>query len=104
RVRAGERIPLDGHVVAGRSAVDQAPVTGESVPVDKEPGDVVFAGTVNQEGSLDVEVSKVASDSTLAQIARAVAQAQGSKPAIERFVDRFARVYTPIVVLLALAI
>lgn len=73
-------MPLDGVVIAGRSAVDQAPVTGESVPVDKEPGDTVFAGTVNQKGSLDVRVTKLVSESTLAQIARAVAQAQTTLP------------------------
>jgi Cd2+/Zn2+-exporting ATPase len=103
-VRPGERIPLDGDVVAGASSVDEAPITGESVPVDKEPGSTVFAGTLNAQGALTVRASKAAEDSTLARLAALVEQAQGSRAPSERFVDRFARVYTPLVFAAALAV
>lgn len=101
-IRSGQRIPLDGEVLSGRSAVNQAPITGESVPVDKETGDPVFAGTVNGEGSLEVEVRKPASESTLARIIKLVGEAEGSSAPIQRFVDRFAAVYTPLVFVVAL--
>ncbi len=101
-VRSGQRIPLDGEVSGGRSAVNQAPITGESVPVEKEPGDGVFAGTVNGEGSLEVKVTKVASDSTLARITRLVEEAEGSRAPTQRFVDKFAAIYTPIVFIAAI--
>ncbi len=101
-VRSGQRIPLDGEVTGGRSAVDQAPITGESVPVDKGPGDEVFAGTVNGEGSLEVRVGKSASDSTLSRIIRLVEEAEGSRAPMQRFVDRFAAIYTPAVFVVAL--
>lgn len=104
RVRPGERFALDGRVVSGRSAVDQAAVTGESIPVDKVPGDEVFAGTINQSGSLEFEVTKPAGDTVLARIIHAVEQAQGKRAPTQRFVDRFAAVYTPAVFLLALAV
>lgn len=104
RVRAGERVPLDGVVIEGQSAVNQAPITGESVPVDKEPGDAVFAGTVNQLGVLHVRVTTEQRDTTLARIVRAVQRAQSERAPTQRFVDRFARWYTPIVTLLALLI
>ncbi|MFN2322933.1 MAG: heavy metal translocating P-type ATPase [Trueperaceae bacterium] len=104
RVRPGARIPLDGVVVAGRSTVDQAPITGEGLPVDKAEGDVVFAGTVNQAGGLEFRSSAAADGSTLARIVRAVEQAQGNRAPTQRFVDRFARVYTPLVVLFALGV
>ncbi|HEY0943826.1 MAG TPA: heavy metal translocating P-type ATPase [Opitutaceae bacterium] len=96
-VRSGERIPLDGTIVAGRSTVNQAPITGEAVPVAKEPGDAVFAGTINGEGSLDVRVTKATEDTTLARIIRLVEDAQAQRAPTQRFVDRFARVYTPAV-------
>ena len=102
QVRPGERVPLDGTVVDGTSAVDQAAVTGESLPVDKRPGDAVFAGTVNQQGALSVEVTAAAGSTTLDKVASAVRTAQARSGATERFVDRFARYYTPIVVLVAL--
>jgi Cd2+/Zn2+-exporting ATPase len=97
RVKPGARIPLDGRVRAGNSAVDQAPVTGESIPVDKQAGDPVFAGTINQTGTLEIEVTAGANDTTLARIIHAVEQAQGLRAPTQRFVDRFAAVYTPAV-------
>nr|WP_260854117.1 heavy metal translocating P-type ATPase [Paraburkholderia sp. BCC1886] len=104
RVKPGERIALDGEVAAGRSSVDQAPITGESLPVEKQAGDAVFAGTINQAGSLDYRVTAAAGDTTLARIVRAVEQAQGAKAPTQRFVDRFARVYTPVVFVVALLV
>jgi Cd2+/Zn2+-exporting ATPase len=104
RVEPGERIPLDGRVAAGHSAVNQAPVTGESLPVEKDPGDAVFAGTVNGHGSLEITVTAAASGSTLARIIHAVEEAQASRAPIQRFVDRFAARYTPAVFALALAV
>ncbi|MEK6422510.1 MAG: heavy metal translocating P-type ATPase [Burkholderia gladioli] len=104
RVRPGERIGLDGELVDGRSTVNQAPITGESLPVEKAPGDAVFAGTVNEAGSFDYRVTAVASNTTLARIIHAVEEAQGAKAPTQRFVDRFARVYTPIVFAIALAV
>jgi Cd2+/Zn2+-exporting ATPase len=104
RVKPGERFALDGRVTAGRSAVDQSPVTGESIPVDKGPGDEVFAGTINQGGSLEFEVTKPAADTVLARILHAVEEAQGQRAPMQRFVDRFAAAYTPAVFLLALAV
>jgi Cd2+/Zn2+-exporting ATPase len=101
RVRPGERVPLDGIVVEGRSAVDQAPITGESLPVEKIPGDAVFAGTVNGRGLLLIETTAAQDDTTLARIARAIREAQSEKAPTQRFVDRFARIYTPGVVALA---
>jgi Cd2+/Zn2+-exporting ATPase len=104
RVEPGERIPLDGVVAAGNSAVNQAPVTGESLPVEKGAGDQVFAGTVNTHGSLVITVTAPASKSTLARIIHAVEEAQASRAPIQRFVDRFAARYTPAVFVLALAL
>ena len=103
-VKSGMSLPLDGEVSAGESSVNQAPITGESVPVDKKKGDPVFAGTINGEGSLEVLVSKVAGDSTLARIIRMVAKAQAQKAPTQRFVDGFARYYTPAVTLVALLV
>jgi Cd2+/Zn2+-exporting ATPase len=100
-VRPGERIPLDGRVIAGTSAVNQAPITGESVPVLKEPAMDVFAGTINGDGALEVEATKVASDTTLAHIIRLIESAQERRAPVEQWVDRFARVYTPAVFALA---
>lgn len=103
-VRSGTSVPLDGEVVAGNSAVNQAPITGESVPVEKKPGDPVFAGTINGEGSLTVRVTKAASDSTLARIIKLVEEAEEQKAPTQRFVDRFARIYTPAVFVVALLV
>ncbi len=104
RVKPGQRFALDGRVTAGQGAVDQSPVTGESIPVDKAAGDDVFAGTINQSGSLEFEVTKPASDTVLARIIDAVEQAQNQRAPTQRFIDQFARVYTPVVFLLALAV
>lgn len=104
RIAAGERVPLDGTIEAGQSALDQAPVTGESLPVDKGPGDTVFAGTVNQTGELTVRVTALVGDTTLARIIHAVEQAQASRAPTQRFVDRFAAVYTPAVFAIAVAV
>ena len=103
-VKSGMNIPLDGVVLVGESAVNQAPITGESVPVDKKPGDAVFAGTVNGEGSLEIRVTKVAGDTTLARIIRLVKEAQEQKAPTQRFVDVFARYYTPAVTVVALLV
>jgi Cd2+/Zn2+-exporting ATPase len=104
RVKPGERFALDGRVTAGHGAVDQSSVTGESIPVDKGPGDEVFAGTINQSGSLEFEVTKPAADTVLARIIHAVEEAQGQRAPTQRFVDRFAAIYTPAVFVLALAV
>ncbi|WP_157008025.1 heavy metal translocating P-type ATPase [Xenophilus azovorans] len=104
RVRPGERIPLDGTVSTGRSTVDQASVTGESIPVDKAPGDAVFAATVNQGGELQLQVTAAAGQTTLDRIIEAVEQAQASRAPTQRFVERFAAVYTPAVFAIALAV
>jgi Cd2+/Zn2+-exporting ATPase len=103
-VLPGERIPLDGKVLAGESMVDQAPITGESMPVHKSPGAEVFAGTINADGALDVENLKPASDTTLAKVTRLVEEAQGQRSHVERWVDRFALIYTPVVMVLAVAV
>ena len=103
-VRPGDRVPADGTVVEGESAVNQAPITGESVPVDKTGGDEVYAGTINEEGYLEVDVTAEADDSTLARIIELVEDAQRDKTAHEQFVDRFAGQYTPFVVTLAVLI
>ncbi|MGB9777643.1 MAG: heavy metal translocating P-type ATPase [Anaerolineae bacterium] len=97
-IRPGERIPADGRVREGHSSVDQSPITGESLPVEKGVGDEVFAGTVNGPGALTVEVTRAASDSTLARIIRLVEEAQESRAPSQRLVDRFAAAYTPVVV------
>ncbi|RUR65458.1 heavy metal translocating P-type ATPase [Variovorax guangxiensis] len=104
RIRPGGRVPLDGIVTEGASAIDQAPVTGESIPVDKTVGDQVFAGTINQTAALEFRVTAVAANTTLARIIHAVEEAQGSRAPTQRFVDRFAAIYTPAVFVLALAV
>lgn len=104
RVRPGERIGLDGEVVSGQSSVDQAPITGESLPVEKAAGDKLFAGTINQAGALEYRVTAAAGQSTLARIIKAVEQAQGARAPTQRFVDRFSRIYTPSVFIIALAV
>ncbi|VVO18308.1 Cadmium-transporting ATPase [Pseudomonas fluorescens] len=104
RVRPGERIGLDGEVLSGRSTIDQAPITGESLPVEKTLGDKVFAGTINLAGSLEYAVTAAADNSTLARIIHAVEQAQGARAPTQRFVDSFSKIYTPAVFILALAV
>jgi Cd2+/Zn2+-exporting ATPase len=100
-VKPGEKVPLDGTVIEGTSAVNQAPVTGESLPVDKGPGDDLFAGTINGRGALDVRVTRLRRDSTLARIIHLVEQAQAERAPSQTFVERFARIYTPAVIGLA---
>ena len=104
RIRPGERIPLDGSVTAGHSVVDQSSVTGESLSIDKTLGDEVYAGTINQTSSLEIQVTAPASNSTLTRIIHAVEQAQTSRAPTQRFVDRFAAIYTPAVFVLAILV
>ena len=103
-VRPGERVPLDGVVRRGSSHVNQAPITGESMPVSKQPGDDVFAGSINGDGALEVESTKPAGDTTVAHIIRLVRQAQSQRSPAEQWVDRFARWYTPTVIALAVIV
>ena len=103
-VRPGEKIPLDGKVLRGTSDVDQSPITGESTPAAKEPGDEVFAGTINGNGTLEVESTKTADHTTLANIIRMVSEAQSRRAPSERWVERFARYYTPAVISLAVTV
>lgn len=104
RVRPGERIALDGCIVSGQSAINQAPITGESLPVEKGEGDPVFAGSINETGSFEYRVTALADNSTLARIIHAIEAAQGARAPTQRFVDKFAQVYTPLVLLIALAV
>ena len=104
RIKPGERIALDGTIVSGRSSINQAPITGESLPVEKAEGDAVFAGTINESGSFEYTVTAAAGDSTLARIIHAVEEAQRARAPTQRFVDQFARIYTPVVFAIALAV
>ncbi|MCW8497057.1 MULTISPECIES: heavy metal translocating P-type ATPase [Legionellaceae] len=104
KVKPGERIPLDGVVVLGKSTVNQAPITGESMPVSKEIDDTVFAGTLNEYGVLEVKVTKASGDTLLAKIGKAIEQAQAERAPTQRFVDVFAQYYTPIMVIIAVLI
>lgn len=103
-VKPGEKIPLDGTVIGGTSTVNQAPITGESIPIDKHIGDSVYAGTINEEGSLEITVTKLVEDTTLSRIIHLVEEAQEKKAPTEAFVDRFAKIYTPIVFVLAIGV
>lgn len=104
RVKPGERIPLDGVVTTGASAVNQAPITGESMPVEKVPGDAVFAGTVNERGAFEFRVTANKGSTTLDRIIHTVQEAQGQRAPTQRFVDQFARYYTPAVVAFAVLV
>ena len=104
RVKPGARVPLDGVITAGNTAINQAPVTGESIPVDKAPGDPVFAGTINDTGMIEMRVTAAANNTTLARIIDAVEKAQGSRAPTQQFVDRFAAIYTPAIFALAVAV
>ncbi len=104
RLRPGEKIPLDGEVIDGQSAVNQAPITGESIPVDKVVGDTVYAGSINSQGSLDVRVTHLATDTTLAHIIHLIEEAQAARAPAQAFIDRFARIYTPAILILAVLI
>ena len=103
-VRPGDKVPLDGTIVAGHSDVNEAPMTGESLPVDKEPGDEVYAGTINGRGSLELEVTRIGPDTRLARIIHLVEAAQSRRAPVQSFVDRFARIYTPAVIALAVLV
>ncbi len=103
-IKSGARVPLDGVVTSGESTINQAPITGESMPVEKKPGDTVFAGTINGEGSLEVKVTKAHADTTLAKIIKLVGEAQSQKAPSQRFVDRFAKIYTPSVFVVAILV
>lgn len=103
-VKPGERIPLDGSVTSGNSEVNQAPITGESVPILKNPGDQVFAGTINGNGALEIKSTKAAGDTTLARIIRMVGEARNKRAASEQWVEKFARVYTPAVMATAVGV
>ena len=100
-VRPGDKVPLDGRIVAGHSDVNEAPMTGESLPVDKRPGDEAYAGTINGRGALELEVSRIGPDTRLARIIHLVEAAQARRAPVQSFVDRFARMYTPAVIVLA---
>ncbi|HWQ48953.1 MAG TPA: heavy metal translocating P-type ATPase [Methanosarcina sp.] len=100
-VRPGERIAMDGKVSIGYSTVNQAPITGESIPVEKRPGDEIYAGTVNERGSLEVKVTKLARDNTISRIIHMVEEAQGQRALSQQFVEKFAKYYTPAVIFLA---
>ncbi len=104
RVKPGERVPLDGEVVLGQSAVNQAPITGESIPVDKVVGDQLFAGTINEQGVLEFTVTGNRGNTTLDRIIKTVQEAQGTRAPTQRFVDNFARYYTPGVVIFAILV
>lgn len=103
-IRPGDKLPLDGNVIAGSSSVNQASITGESVPVEKKVGDVVFAGTINGDGLLEVETTKIASDTMLAQIIRTVGDAQSKRAPSEMWVEKFAAIYTPAVMIAAILV
>ena len=103
-IRSGAKVPLDGEVVSGESAINQAPITGESMPVEKKVGDQVFAGTINTEGALEVRVTKPHTETTLSKIIQLVEEAQSEKAPSQRFVDRFARIYTPAVFVVAVLV
>lgn len=103
-VRPGEKIPLDGEVTKGSTTVNQAPITGESMPVTKRAGDEVFAGTINEDGAIEFRATKAANDTTLAHVIRMVEEAQSRRAASEQWVERFARYYTPAMMILALLI
>ncbi|CAH0197501.1 putative cadmium-transporting ATPase [Peribacillus simplex] len=103
-VKPGDKIPLDGEIIQGESSVNQAPITGESIPIDKNIGDTVYAGTINENGSLEIRVTKLVEDTTISKIIHLVEEAQEQKASTEAFVDKFAAIYTPVVFILALAV
>lgn len=103
-IRQGEKVALDGVVVNGHSDVNEASLTGESLPIDKQPGDELFAGSINGHGALEMEVRRLVRDTRLARIIHLVEAAQATRAPVQTFVDRFARIYTPVVVVLALLV
>lgn len=102
-VRPGESIPVDGEIIEGRSAIDESMITGESIPIDKVPGDTVIGATINRNGSLQIKATNVGKDTALAKIVKVVEEAQGSKADIQRLADRISGVFVPIVVVIAIA-
>ncbi|MCY1691369.1 HAD-IC family P-type ATPase [Exiguobacterium sp. SL14] len=104
RIRPGDQVALDGVIVKGRTTINQAPITGESIPIDKREGDQVFAGTLNIDGAFDMIVEKTYEETTLASIIELVEEAQDNKAPSEAFIDRFAKIYTPFVFLGAILI
>src|SRR5690625_178437 len=103
-IKPGDRIPLDGEIIQGETSVNQAPITGESIPVDKLAGDTVYAGTINESGSIEIKVTKLVEDTTIAKIIHLVEEAQEQKAPTEAFIDKFASIYTPIVFVLAIVV
>ncbi|HAT7052200.1 TPA: heavy metal translocating P-type ATPase [Legionella pneumophila] len=103
-VKPGERIPLDGEIIIGKSSINQAPITGESMPLDKGVGDKVYAGTLNEHGSFQFKVNVAAGDTVLAKIGKTIAQAQAERAPTQRFVDQFAKYYTPLMVIIAVLV
>ncbi|NLG33701.1 MAG: cadmium-translocating P-type ATPase, partial [Syntrophomonadaceae bacterium] len=103
-IKPGERIPMDGRIVRGTSSVDQSSITGESIPVDKHPGDEVFAGTINQRGAMEIQVAKTAKDNTISRLIAMVEEAQSQRARSQQLVDRFAKYYTPVVIGLAVLV
>ena len=101
-VKPGQSIPIDGVVIEGRSSIDESAITGESIPVEKEKGDMVIGATMNKGGYLKIQASKVGDDTTFAQIIRLVEEAGGSKAPIAKMADKIAGVFVPIVILIAL--
>lgn len=101
-IKPGERVSLDGEIIYGTTSINQAPITGESIPVDKDVGDPVYAGTINEDGSIQVRVTKLVEDTTIAKIIHLVEEAQEKKAPTQAIVDRFAKIYTPIVFILAI--
>lgn len=103
-IKPGDRIPLDGTIIEGHSSINQAPITGESIPVEKQIGDTAFAGTINESGSLEIKVTKLANDTAIARIIHQVEEAQDQRAPAQAFIDRFSHYYTPIVFSIALAL
>ncbi|MEN1968018.1 heavy metal translocating P-type ATPase [Lentibacillus sp. N15] len=103
-IKPGDRIPLDGEIIQGETSVNQAPITGESIPVDKLSGDTVYAGTINESGSIEISVTKLVKDTTISKIIHLVEEAQEQKAPAQAFIDKFASIYTPIVFVLALVV
>ncbi|WP_407270778.1 heavy metal translocating P-type ATPase [Radiobacillus sp. PE A8.2] len=103
-IKPGDRIPLDGEIIQGETSVNQAPITGESIPVDKLAGDIVYAGTINESGSIEIKVTKLVEDTTISKIIHLVEEAQEQRAPTQAFIDKFASIYTPIVFAAALAV